>query len=468
MNSYKKLIGNSFIFAIGNLGSKLISFILVPLYTYYLTTAEFGNVDLVTTTVTMLLPIVSLSVFEAVLRFVMDQDKSKEVVLTNSIFIAIIGFMISLIFYPILEAFNFLEGSLPFLYLILLLQMFERTFSQYTRGIGKIKIFAINGILLTLTTGLFNILFLVYLGLGVQGYLWAMVISNFVSVGFLILTTKSYKVIRWSNIELDSMKKLLNYSVPMIPNSLMWWLINASSRYFIRFFVGISANGLFAVASKIPSLITLINQIFTQAWQLSAIEEYENKNKSSFYSNVFSYLVAVLFIGTSALIVVIKFVFETLFAADFIESWKVAPFLILGAVFSSFSGFLGTNYIAAKETKGVFKTSVYGGVISIVLNLIFIPTLGILGAGISSAISFFVMFLLRYFDTKQYIKMEINWKLLTGDIGIIIVQILVLFFNLPQTYEWTIETLLLLLLLFINRKLIAPIINMTKKLKRKK
>lgn len=465
MNSYKKLIGNSFIFAVGNLGSKLISFILVPVYTYYLSTAEYGTVDLVTATVTMLLPMVSLSVFEAVLRFVMDKDKPKEVILTNSIFIALVCFIVAILFYPILVFFDILQNSLSFLYLILFLQMFERIFAQYTRGIGKIKVFAINGILLTFTTGLFNILFLVYLELGVPGYLWAMVVSNFISVLFLIIATKSYKSVRRSNLDLNLSKKMLSYSIPMIPNSLMWWLINASSRYFIRFFVGVSGNGLFAVASKIPSLITLINQIFTQAWQLSAIEEYENKNKSTFYSNVFSYLVAVLFIGTSILLIIIKFVFSTFFAADYFEAWQVTPFLILGAVFSSFSGFLGTNYIAAKQTTGVFKTSVYGGIISIILNLIFIPSLGIVGAGISSAISFFVMFILRYFDTKQYIKMEIDWKRLLIGLTIIIIQILILFLNLPKINEWIFELILLLALIFINRNLIKPIFKMLKKSK---
>lgn len=467
MNSYKKLIGNSFIFGIGSIGSKLISIILVPLYTYYLSTSEYGTVDLITVTVTMLLPIVSASVFEAVLRFIMDKDKSTEVVLTNSIFIASIGFFVALILFPILNYVDLFGEHLIYMYLILFVQIYERIFAQYTRAVGKIKIFALNGIIQTLTTGLLNILFLAYLGLGIQGYFWAMILSSSVSILFINLTTKAYKKIQLNKVSNGVSKELLSYSIPMIPNTLMWWLINASSRYFIFFFVGVNANGLFAVASKIPSIINLINQVFTQAWQLSAIEEYENKNKSVFYSNVFGYLSSLMFLGTSAVIVIVKFLFESLFAADYFVAWRVVPFLLLGAVFSCFSGFLGTNYIAAKQTKGVFKTSIYGGISSLILNIIFIPTLGVIGAGVSSMVSFFIMFIIRYFDTKQYIEMYINWKLFIINLIIISVQIAVLTISFPIWVELVLELTLFVVLLLFNHNLLKPVLKIFNSAKEK-
>lgn len=472
MNSYKKLVGNSFIFGIGTMGSRLVSIILVPLYTYYLSTSEYGTVDLVSTTVTMLLPIISASVFEAVLRFIMDKDKSTDSILTNSILIAAIGYFIVLMLFPVLNYLGLFGENLIYLYLLLFVQIFERIFAQYTRAIGKIKIFALNGIIQTLSTGLLNIFFLVNLGLGIHGYFGAMILSSTISILFLNVTTKAYKNIRLNKFNNIISKELLSYSVPMIPNTLMWWLINASSRYFIFFFAGVNANGIFAVASKIPSVINLVNQVFTQAWQLSAIEEYENENKSVFYSNVFGYLSSVMFLGTSAIIVIVKIIFDLFFAADYFVAWRVVPFLLLGAVFSCFSGFLGTNYIAAKQTKGVFKTSVYGGIASLILNLIFIPILGIVGAGVSSMISFFIMFIIRYFDTKRYIEMNINWKKFFINIAIIFVQIGVLFISFPKESELLFEILLFIILFLFNRSLLIPILKMfseaRKKLSKKK
>lgn len=457
MNSYKKLINNSFIFAIGTLGSKLVSFLLVPLYTYYLAASEYGAIDLTITSVNMLLPIASASIFEAVLRFVLDSNKDKEhsieAVLSNSILIAFTGFFLSLALYPLLNNLGISKGDLFYLYIILLVQIFERVYAQYTRAIGKVKIFALNGILLTFTMGILNILFLVYFGLGVRGYYLAMIIANIISIFFLFMATSAYKNISLIYINSATIKKLLVYSVPLVPNSLMWWLINASSRYFIRGFVGISANGLFAVASRIPSLINIVNQVFSQAWQLSAIEEYKNKNKSVFYSVVFKNLSAVMFLTTSAIIVVVKPIFENLFASEYYSSWQVVPFLLLGTVFSSFSGFLGTNYIAAKETKGVFKTSIYGGIISLILNTALIPTFGIIGAGVSSMMSFFFMYLIRLYDTREYVNIEIDWGLFSADLLLILIQTGILFANLSMGTEFILQLLLFGFILIINREL---------------
>ena len=455
MNSYKKLINNSFIFAIGTLGSKLVTFVLVPLYTYYLSTSEYGTVDLTITTVNMLLPIVSVSAYDAVLRFTMDKKESPKIILTNSVTIGLIGFLIALLFYPILSYFNVLQGNLIYLYMILFVQMIERILAQYIRALGKVKIYAFNGILLTFTTGILNVLFLVYFSLGVVGYYWAIIVSYAISILFLLIYPKTYKNIQFTiNSDKTIIKRLVTYSAPMIPNSLMWWLINASSRYFIIWFIGISANGLFAVASRIPSLLKIFYEIFNQAWQLSAIEEFGSENKSKFYTTVFNNLSSFMFLGASGIIIFIKIIFELLFAPEYFSAWRVVPFLLLGTIFSSFSSYLGTNYVAAKQTQGVFKTSIYGGVISLILNIIFIPTLGVIGAGISSTLSFFVMFIIRYFDTKQYIQLEIHWTQLILNILIILMQVVLLFMGLGRMTEIILGLVTWLLLLVINKQLL--------------
>lgn len=456
MDSYKKLIGNSFIFAIGRLSSKLLSFLLVPLYTYYLSAAEYGTVDLVITTVSMLLPIVSTSMFDAVLRFIMDKKSDADLILMNALNVSMIGFVISLLFYPVILQIDLLGGTslVFFMYIILFLQIIERIFAEYTRAIGEIKKFAFNGIILTFSTGVLNVLFLVILGYGVPGYFFAIILSNIISILYLFFSTKAYTHIDFTLIKKTSMINLLRYSAPLIPNALMWWLINASSRYFIRFFISVSANGLFAVASRVPTLISIVTQVFMQAWQLSAIEEYENETKSIFYSNVFNYLSSALFLGTSAIIIILKPMFNIIFATEYYEAWIVVPFLLLGAVFSSFSGFLGTNYIAAKQTKGVFKTSVYGGIISLFLNFLLISTLGIVGAGLSSMFSFIVMWIIRHFDTKKFIKMEVNWQNFVINIILITIQFVLLTFNFTTSLELVFTTGIFLISLRLNKKLL--------------
>ncbi|MFL2128262.1 lipopolysaccharide biosynthesis protein [Ruoffia sp. FAM 26255] len=453
MNSYKKLLNNSFVFAIGSLGSKIINIILVPIYTYYLSAQEYGSVDILITTVSMLLPIVSFSMYDAVLRFAMNKNSNKTIIFSNALFITTIGLILSLSFWPFFKYFGLEINHLPYFYLILFGQVFERLLAHYARGIGKVKVFALNGVILTFSTGILNIIFLVFLKLGIEGYLLSMVFAYTITISYLIYNIKPSNIIKIKVINSTTIKKLLKYSVPLIPNALMWWIINASSRYFILFYVGLSANGLFAVASRIPTFINLISQVFSQAWQLSAIEEYENQGNSDFYSKIFQNFISLMFISSSVIILIIKPLLYYVFAVEYYESWKVVPFLLLGVVFSSFSSFLGAIFIATKETKEVFKTSIYGGIVSLLLNYILIPIFGLIGAGIASMSSFFVMFLLRYVIVNKYIFIKIELKFLINYLILLSLQIIVLFINFSLLLEFVIQIIIVLYLIYYNRKL---------------
>src|SRR5699024_5273447 len=114
-------------------------------------------------------------------------------------------------------------------------------------------------------------------------------------------------------------------------------------------------------ASKIPGLLNIVTQIFSQAWQLSAFEQFEKNNENEFYDNIFYFYSTALFIFSSVVIIFCKFTFLLLFADDYYSAWEPVPFLMIGSCFSSLSGFIGVAYTASKETKGLFKTSVYGG-----------------------------------------------------------------------------------------------------------
>ena len=460
MNSYKKLLNNSFLFAIGNFGSKIILLLLVPLYTYYLTTAEYGIVDLITTSTILLLPIVSANVFDAVLRFTMDKEESQSQVLSNSLFVAVLGSIAAISLYPLLSLLKIDQDMLNYTYVILLLQVFQNILSQFARGLGKIKVFAINGIWMTLVMSIANVILLTRYDMGIAGYLLSIVIANVASIGYLVVALKIWRFLDLSHINKPLVKTMLAYALPIIPNSIMWWLISASNRYFILGFLTASANGIYAVANKVPAILSLVTSIFTQSWQLSAIEEYESEYKSEFYSKVFSYYSSLLFLGTSSILVVLKLFMASFIAPEYYEAWQSVPFLLLGVVFSSFSAFLGTNYLAAKETRGVFRTSVYGGAASLVLNYLLIPYFGLIGAGVANMISFAIMWILRIFDTKRYIVIVMNTQIMIANLVLVGCQIGILFLNLK--FESLIEMLFFALVFANNRELLSPLKGLVK------
>lgn len=465
MNKYEKLVMNSIVFAIGNFGSKFIGIIMVPLYTHVLSTNEYGEADLLITTISLLLPILVLSIGQAVIRFSVSYsgENNRAQVYSNAMLINIMGSIILMLFYPILHFTNvFGDLLLPFI-ILMISRIFSDTLSQFSRGIGKIKEFAFNGILMTLITAGLNVYFLLFLKIGLSGYLLSMIIANVISNIYLFLVVEGYKLFSVKNINQSLLNKMLSYSVPLIPNNIMWWLINGSTRYFILIFLGAGANGIFAVANKIPSILSMATNIFSQAWQLSAFEEYNTEDKSKFYSTVFKNYYTIIFILASGILIISKILIINLVSTSFSTSWQIVPFLLLAAIYQSFSGFLGTNYTAALNTKGIFSTSVYCALISVLLNVFLIPLIGIFGAGVGTCIAFFTMWIIRLHDTKKYVETKVNYKEFLM-INIVFILQSVAMFIFDNYLLLITETTLFIIMMFVLR---VNLLNVLKAVKHK-
>ncbi|WP_233278923.1 lipopolysaccharide biosynthesis protein [Floricoccus tropicus] len=452
MNTYKKLVGNSLIFAIGNLGSKFITFIMLPLYTYKLSTSEYGTTDVIQTTVMLLLPIVSLSIYDAVLRFAMDEKEEKSDIFSSGILVSIIGVFISLIVTLVMFSLN-IPFSI-FFFMLLTVQSFQNLTSQFCKAIGKVKLFAVNGIVLSFATALTNVLFLIVFEFGVFGYLWSIVASNLLSIIFMVVVGRLYKYVDFRKINRDTIFRMLKFSVPLVPNSIAWWTSNTISRYFILYFLGASVNGLFAVANKIPTLLSVVNSIFFQAWQMTAIEEFESEDKDEIYSNTFNVYCQVLFLGSAVILAMIQPLMSVLVSPKFYLAWEYVPFLLTTVIYSSLSGFLGQNYVAAKKTVGVLVTTIFGAVVNILGNFILVPTMGAIGAGISSTIAFFVIWLVRMKDNKKFSNMKIDNKMFILNNILIFSQIMSMYLLKGKAMYISI-IIHLLLICVVNRHLLS-------------
>lgn len=432
MGKYLKLIKNSGIFAIANLGSSVVSFVLVRFYTELLTAEQYGTIDFLVTLSSMLIPFLTLAIVEAVLRFGIDSE-DKTGVLSSGLKVALIGNFIAFIIGP------FIIGNTPYadyaywILCLILSTSLNNIAAQFVRGIGKVRIFAFCGILKTLVLVSCNILFLAFFKMKVEGYLLSAIISEVVSFIFFFLT-----VGLWRYISINSnpgiLKEMVLYSLPLMPSSLAWWLMNASDKYMLIAFIGIQANGIYAVAHKIPTLINLCNSLFFQAWQLSAVEESKSNSKLVFYSNVFNALAMVLFLACSMLFLLMKPIMRVLVASSYGDVWRFTPFLVLSMVFSAFASFLGTNYTVTKKTSGALKTTIVGAIVNVVLNYILIQIWGINGAAFATMISFFTMWIVRTFDTREFIIIQYQYKKIIVSLFALISQALVISCGFKYTF----------------------------------
>lgn len=231
----------------------MITFIMVPLYTRYLTTAQYGQSDVLSTLVSLLTPILTLSITDAVFRFAMDKSSDNGKVITNGMLVSIVGILLFLLLLPVVRIFHF--GI--YVCVLTYASAIESMFQQFARGVGKSRLYAGTGILMTVITVISNIILIVLFGWGLNGYLASMLIAQVSGILFLVVRLRAWKYLSISNINKKLIWRMLVYSIPLIPNMVSWWLSNSANKIFISLMVGAAANGIYAVANKIPSLISV-------------------------------------------------------------------------------------------------------------------------------------------------------------------------------------------------------------------
>lgn len=461
IEKYKKLLSDSAIFAIGNFGSKLISFIMVPLYSIYLTRSEYGTIDLVITFVNVLLPLISLSIFESTLRFTLDEKQDKKTVFSVSVIFTFLSCLATIVFTVFLNFFMQVNNYLLFMVVIVCLQSIQTLLSQFVRAVNRLKLYAINGLVLTILMGISNIVLLVIFNLKIDGYFLSIIFSNILSIFLLYFFGNLHSYFDMKlGLNKKILKKMLKYSIPIIPNALMWWVMNAVSRTLILKHSGIEENGLYAMANKIPSLIAMLSTIFFQAWQLLAIEQEKNKDSPETYSIVFNYFSKFLFLGTSFLILVNKPLIELIISNQFYESWKYVPLLLLASLFSAFSNFFAIFYNVSMETKGIFTTSFIGGAISVLMNLALIPMIGVYGAALSTICSFLVVCGIRQRYSKKQFGVVYNNVSVFISVSLLLFQCIVSFLELR--YEFIYQIIMFILLMYFNKDILKIFLKIFK------
>lgn len=295
-NKYKRLIGDTIIFAIGNVGSKLILFFLVPLYTNTLSTEEFGIADLVFTVSQFLIPFVSLVIFDSVIRFGLSKYEKKEDVLVTSFVVIAIGILITIIITPAIKLYNPLSPWRWYLCVYVILSVICSVELNYLKALDKNKMYAIISIINTAIMALTNVVLLTVWRLGVRGYLIATISGSFSTVVITFFAARTPSSLRIGCFDKDLAVRMIAYSAPLIMNNISWWVIQSSDKIMIEAMVGASALGMYTVATKIPSLINVIISIFSQSWGISSVREIESDNDKSFYADVFNMFLSLIHI----------------------------------------------------------------------------------------------------------------------------------------------------------------------------
>lgn len=467
MGSYRYLFKNIGLLTLSSFATKLISFFLVPLYTNILTTTEYGTYDLFNTTIGVLLPILTLNIQEAVMRFAIDNKTSRKAIVTLGTRYLLSGTTIviaALIINSIFSFVDLLETYAIYFLLMFISQALSGVLLAYIRGINRIADLSVSSAMASAITILCNILFLVVFKLGLIGYFLANIIGPLMQDLFLLVRSGAIKEIAFQSEFPNEKQEMLAYCKPMIPNSIAWWVNNTSDRYIVIFFCGIAANGVYSVASKIPSILNIFQAIFNQAWSLSAVKEFDPEDKSGFFSNIYRAYNCMMVIMCSGIIMLDKLLAKFLYAKDFYVAWKYVPWLTIAIVFGALSGHIGGVFTAVKNSKIFARSTMIGAASNIVMNLALTPIMGALGAAIATTICYMIVWAMRYWNAKRYIKLRININRDVISYGILLIQAIILLVISNNTILYGIEIALFVIIAFLYAE---DVILLAKKLLRR-
>lgn len=409
---YRDLSKNTILFTINSFGSKLISFLLVPLYTYVLSTNVYGTADLITSTVQLLVPVLTLNIQDAVLRFSLDKEYDKRAVISVGIkhnFIGLILLLFGIIAVRGLRVLSLDNIYIYFLIMSFILNGLHNSFSMYLKANDKVYVLVISGIINTLITCVLNILLLVTFKNGITGYLIANVAGIFIAVCIMLICGGIYKEFRFKT-EKKLSQAMIGYALPLVMNSVAWWINNASDKYILTFFCGIAVNGIFSVAYKIPTILSTIQGVFYNSWSVSAITEFDENDSDGFMGTMYTLYSCMSILGCSGIMLLNYPLARILYAKGFFEAWYYVPLLLLGATFNGIALFEGCMFTAVKKTKEVFRTTLIGAVVNTITNIVFIWLIGPLGAAIATMLGYFTVWLMRTIHLRGIVKMKVNWK----------------------------------------------------------
>ncbi|MBQ8551433.1 MAG: polysaccharide biosynthesis C-terminal domain-containing protein [Clostridia bacterium] len=435
MDKYKKLIGNTAILGIGTFGSKILVFLLLPLYTACLSTAEYSTADIITQSANLLMPLMALGICDAVFRFTLDRDIDRRDVLTTGLYVVFAGLLVFAALFPLLNLIDYFEGYMWLIILYAFAANVHSLLAQYVRACGMTAFFALQGIIATATTILLNIIFLVLLDIGLLGYVLSVVIADAVVSLLIIAVIRKEFSLSFKRFNKKIAGMMLKFSIPLIPTTVFWWVTNVSDRYMVKGFIGDDVNGLYAAAFKIPTMLILLSGIFIEAWQFSAVTERDTESKKShevFFGTVFDSFQGMLYISAAGLIAFSKIFAIVLFDDSYYAAWQYMPLLIVATVFSSLVTFMGSVYLVDKKSVHSFVTSMIGAVVNVVLNLILIPTpLGANGAALATFICYFVVFIIRAVNTRKFIRFDLHTAKLIVNTAVIGLQTVFMVCELP-------------------------------------
>lgn len=407
---FRQLLKDTTIIGFGNFFSKGIIFFLIPLQTSVLSKSDYGIAEMLFNLVNIIIPIFTLGITEAGMRFSLDmaEQRKKIFFIVNSLpFIG--GILLIMIAVPLCLLYVEYKQYIIDLFLLYLFFSLRDIYLQFSKGLGRVKLFSLGSFLFSLSLLCLTYYLLVIERLGVNGYLYSYIIANLITCFFMLSygNLKEYLSIDYKNFDVTLFKSMLSYSLPLVSNILAWWITSMSNRYILAYFCTLDDVGVYSVLAKFSLILTTIYGVFFQSWQLNAAKSINMEERSDFFAKVHNYYLMAVVTGSSIFMMFSNFVASVFIRGNFTGGFQYLPGIIFTGTACCLPMYWGAIYGAMKDTKGAFCSTVCGSFGSIVLNFLLIPNYGIFGAIIATIISYLIVTVYRVIEINRIIQIEL-------------------------------------------------------------
>lgn len=399
----KALFKNTGIIAIGQISTKIVNFLLLPLYTALLSTEEYGLIDLLTTYSSLIAVVIGLQMSQAIFRFLVtcrdDEQRLKEITSTVLLETGLV-FLGYIIIFTLIHP--FITNPYKWYLLIhVIASIYLQTAAGIARGLGKNGVYATGNFISALVIILLNVLFIAVMGLGVGAMLVAYVVGPFIGGSYIMISTRIWKYICFKSANKKDMKMVMNYALPLVPNELSWTVIHTSDRMIISSFLSVAVNGLIAVAAKISTIYTTFFSIFNTSWTEQVVLHYKDEGGPEYICEMFDNMVTFFASIAIGIIACIPFVFSLMVNQAFEEAYGLIPWYMIAVFFNAVIGMISAIYLIENETKKVAVSTMIAAAINAAVDLLLVKVIGMYAAPVSSICGYMAMSFWRLWDVNK-------------------------------------------------------------------
>ena len=418
MSRQKDLARNTAILTVGKVCTQCISFFLLPLYTAILSAEDYGTFDLFVTYATLLLPLINWQLDQGLFRFMLDYrgNKDEQKKLFSTLLLSSTAQnIIYVVLFICIEPFLKIENAY-FLLLYVVLQVYNALFLQFVRGLGYSIKYTIASFISASATTVLNVIALVFLRMGLQGLFVSTLTAQLLTLVYLVISSRSWEYFSLKNARIGTFKRVGTYSIPLIPNNLAWWVVNASDRTIISHFLGTAANGIYSVANKFPNVFINFYNILNLSWTETVSLHYNDEDRDEFLTDTMTSLVKLFVAACLGIVACMPFVFPIMVNAKYSAAYNQILILMYAMLFRVLVGLYSCVYVAQKNAKKIAYTSISAAIINITVDLLLINKIQVFAASLSTLIAFLSMFIVRYIDVNKTVHMRIKKPIAIGSI----------------------------------------------------